>query len=293
MAAKDLALGTVQFGLDYGATNTAGQVSEAEAVAILARAEAAGIDTLDTASAYGDSERVVGNCHAGGRFRIVTKTSPLKRVKIGDEELADISNRFQQSLTALRANSVAALLVHDTGDLLCAGGDRLWALMETWKAERRAAKIGISVYDVPELENVLARFPVEIVQLPLNAFDQRFAQPGLIAKLKANAIEVHARSAFLQGLLLAVPAEVPERLAKLRPAVARWREVCAAAGAAPAAAALAFTRSAGVDRTVIGVQSASQLDEIVAASSRTPVIDFRPFAATDPALADPRRWAAR
>ena len=55
-----LAIGTVQFGLDYGISNTAGRTSVEEAGRILDRARMAGIDTLDTAAAYGDSEQVLG-----------------------------------------------------------------------------------------------------------------------------------------------------------------------------------------------------------------------------------------
>jgi len=59
--ASKIVLGTVQFGLDYGINNIHGQVSEDESFSILKFAWEHGIDTLDTAHSYGNSEKVIGN----------------------------------------------------------------------------------------------------------------------------------------------------------------------------------------------------------------------------------------
>ena len=55
-----LCLGTVQFGLAYGITNTDGQVSEVEVGRLLSKADGVGICWLDTAQAYGNAESVLG-----------------------------------------------------------------------------------------------------------------------------------------------------------------------------------------------------------------------------------------
>ena len=55
-----IALGTAQFGLDYGVANQAGQISPSAAKAILSLATKNELDTLDTAIAYGNSEAVLG-----------------------------------------------------------------------------------------------------------------------------------------------------------------------------------------------------------------------------------------
>ena len=55
-----LALGTVQLGMPYGIANLTGQVSHQQAKAMLQLALTNGIDTLDTAMSYGDSEACLG-----------------------------------------------------------------------------------------------------------------------------------------------------------------------------------------------------------------------------------------
>ena len=71
-----VALGTVQFGLDYGIANEAGQVSLYEAQRVLSLAKGNGIDVLDTAIAYGTSEEILGKVGVDG-FRVVTKLPSL------------------------------------------------------------------------------------------------------------------------------------------------------------------------------------------------------------------------
>ena len=70
-----LALGTVQFGLAYGVSNQEGKVSDSELSAILSLARQLGIDTLDTAQAYGDAEQRLG-AQQTGDFFVVNKLAP-------------------------------------------------------------------------------------------------------------------------------------------------------------------------------------------------------------------------
>ena len=76
-----LSLGTVQLGLNYGISNADGKPSQQTANAILDCAMARGINTLDTAGAYGDSEVVIGSwlrtVERSKRPFIVTKAANL------------------------------------------------------------------------------------------------------------------------------------------------------------------------------------------------------------------------
>ena len=67
-----IALGSVQFGIPYGVTNRGGMTSRQEVREILTVAARSGVDTIDTAITYGESERVLG-AEGCSRFRIVTK----------------------------------------------------------------------------------------------------------------------------------------------------------------------------------------------------------------------------
>ncbi len=246
---KALALGTVQLGLSYGVSNKGGQVPESEARAILAAALELGIDTLDTARAYGTSERVIGGC-ADRSFKTVTKVKT-------PAELAE-------SLRALNAREVHGLLLHREEALLEAEGDLVWNALSDHKREGRVRKIGVSSHSPEALAKILARFPVDLIQVPFNLLDRRFFTPELVARYLEKRVEVHARSVFLQGLLfLDEPRLPPPMKAFAVPTLRRVAEIAKQLGATPARLSLSLaTRHPSIHRTVVGVTSARELREL-------------------------------
>jgi aryl-alcohol dehydrogenase-like predicted oxidoreductase len=291
-APSRLALGTVQFGLDYGVTHGGGRVPEGEIRTILAVAHAAGVDTLDTAAGYGDAEDGLGRVEAGRSFRIITKTIASGEASISDLDIDRIEARFLQSLEKLAIPSVDGVLVHAVADLLAPGGDKLWTRMQGWRAQGLVRRIGFSVYDRVETDAVLARFSPDLVQLPLNALDQRLLRDGTIERLAGRGIAIHVRSIFLQGLLLQNPADTPARLSRTLPLLERWWSMCRDQGVPPLAAALRFGLDIkGIERIIVGVHSAAHLREIIAATQISLTgLDWPALAAHDPGAVDPRRW---
>jgi aryl-alcohol dehydrogenase-like predicted oxidoreductase len=289
-AASRLALGTVQFGLDYGVTHGGGRIPETEIRAILAQAQHAGIDLLDTAAAYGDSEEVLGRSGASQAFRIVTKTLPFAAA--AGDAMARMKVRFRESLDKLAVPAVDGLLVHAAGDLLSPDGEQLWAQLEAWRAQGLVRRIGVSVYDRTEIDAVLARFSPDLVQLPLNVLDQRLLLDGTIARLVDRGIAIHVRSLFLQGLLLQSPAECPPHLAATKPFLQRWWTLCHESDVAPLTAALRFGLAVpGIEKLVVGVHSTAHLAAIISASrADCPELDWATLAAHDSDAVDPRRW---
>jgi aryl-alcohol dehydrogenase-like predicted oxidoreductase len=291
-AASKLALGSVQFGLDYGVTHSGGRVPDADIFHILDLAAAAGIDTIDTAAAYGDAEAALGRVRAGNRFRIITKTIPAKLGTPGALMLNAVEERFRQSLKLLDVPSVDTVLVHAPNDLHAPGGESLWRFLQLCKDEGLARRIGVSIYDETDLTTL--RFPCEpdVVQLPLNVLDQRLLRSGFLARLRDGGAAIHIRSVFLQGLLLTQPADLPKQLRHLQSDIARWSAACGEVEVSPVAAALHFAMSApGVERVVVGVHSLAHLREIIAASvENVPEIDWPSLAVKDPRTVDPRFW---
>ena len=180
-----ITLGTVQFGLDYGISNTNGQVCEREVEKILHIASVNGIDTLDTAHAYGTAEKVLGKFDLS-RFKIVTK--------LFDNDL------LENSLSDMNVSQVYAVMFHRENQI----NDKTWGYFERIKAEGLVEKIGVSAYSPEVLRDIVSKYPVDIVQVPMNILD--FSFYDVIKEMKQKNIEVHTRSAFLQGLLL-MPAD--------------------------------------------------------------------------------------
>lgn len=285
-----IGLGTVQFGLDYGVTNRSGQVPEDEVATMLTSAAQGGIGVLDTAAAYGNAEAVLGRClpHPNP-FMIVTKTLPVSAP-------AAVAAGFTASLERLGVSRVWGLLNHRADDLLA--DDRGPALAH-WLLEQRengrSTKVGVSVYHPDEADTLFARYPFDLVQLPLNVFDQRFLAAGTLDRLLERGVEIHVRSAFLQGLLLAEPDDLPPKAAALAPALRRYRKLLAHHELPPPVAALAFVAGACPPATIIcGATNHWELAEILSAA-RNPIgglPDFRPFAQNDNPLIDPRNWTS-
>lgn len=185
-----LALGTVQFGLNYGISNDSGQTSKSEVKKILEEASSYGVKTIDTARAYGNSEEVLGQTGVH-QFDVVTKLDPAKL------EILGVKKQVQNSLKKLNITDLYGVLFHDAEGAL-ANPEAVNGL-EKLKEEGLVNKIGYSLYTPDELNKLLNKYPLpDIVQVPFNILDKRF-EPQLV-KLHGEGVEIHTRSTFLQGL---------------------------------------------------------------------------------------------
>jgi aryl-alcohol dehydrogenase-like predicted oxidoreductase len=284
-----LALGTVQFGLPYGIANRQGQVSLAEATAILAQAKDHGLDTLDTAIAYGESEMRLGQIGVSG-WRIVSK---LPRLPADCTDVGGwVAKSVSASLARLRVPSLDGLLLHHSADLLGPRREELYAAVMGAKAGGLTRKIGVSIYDPQELDSIDARFVLDLVQAPFNVLDRRFATSGWLNRLKERGAEVHTRSVFLQGLLLLSQDERPARFDRWRALWDMWDGWLAQTGLSPTAACLGFVFGyLGIDRVVIGVDSAAQLAQLLASGGHCQAVPAE-LAAQDLDLINPSRWSS-
>jgi aryl-alcohol dehydrogenase-like predicted oxidoreductase len=292
-----LGLGTVQFGLAYGVTNERGQVPPAEVAAILAAALSAGIDLFDTAAAYGASERVLGNALGSwADVRVVSKLPALATDRIGEAEIEQCRTALEKSLALLRRRSIYALLLHRPDDLRKPGAERLVALLEELKSAGTVAKIGVSVYDRPEIDLALDRLPLDAVQVPVNLLDQRLLRDGTLDRLRRRNVEVHARSAFLQGALLVEPTALPGHFAPYRDRLTAVGIAAERAGLSRLALCLRFVlEQPTIDRVIVGVTGVAELRQsLAAASDPTPLPDgLSALAGDDPRLFNPALWPAK
>lgn len=283
-----LALGTVQFGLPYGVANRAGQIAMGEATAILVCAREHGIDTLDTAIAYGDSEERLGAIGVGD-WRIISK---LPQVPLQTEDVGNwVASCARASLERLQVPNLYGLLLHRPAQLLEPSGDDLFEALRRLKDEGLVRKVGVSVYDPSELASLVNRFPIDLVQAPLNVFDRRLVDSGWLARLSSGGIEVHTRSVFLQGLLLMAPSERPaafDRWPALWAAYDRW------IATNPLTRLEACVRYAvsvpGVSKVIVGVDCMRHLKEIVAAAVGPAPAAPPGLASDDVDLVNPARW---
>ena len=292
-----LGLGTVQFGLDYGVTNAAGRVAPEDVNSILDRAASDGIGTLDTAFLYGESEAVVGRSGRQAAFEIITKTDKVSGARNAGEAADRIERAFEISLSRLGVAGVDGLLVHDVNDLLGIHADAVWRRLTELRATGRARRIGVSVYEGREIDRLIGRFDFDLVQLPFNALDRRLAENGQLSALAARGVEIHARSIFLQGVLLQPPERLPAKLAPLRPVVTAMRESFTRAGLTVMEGLIASVlHQSEIDRIIVGTTSLRDLEEIVSAATRVgrPELAYLPdrWDVSDVRLLNPAMWNA-
>ena len=261
-----IALGTVQFGIDYGINSENGQVQPEEVRSILNYAHSQNIDLLDTAPAYGNSEKVLGVANVQN-FKVVTKTRHFNNAEISNSDIDLLKKDFSCSLTDLRQKSFYGVLVHNADDLLKPGSQKLFDQLENLKKAEKIKKIGVSVYDHKQLQSILENFDIDIVQLPFNILDKRLIDSGMLVKLQNRGIEVHARSVFLQGLLLMSNQDRPRKFHRWNALWKTWHEWLNDNQITALEAAIRHAVSMPeISKVLVGVDTKDQLKEIIIAS---------------------------
>jgi aryl-alcohol dehydrogenase-like predicted oxidoreductase len=289
-----LGIGTVQFGMGYGISGVPVQTPAEEVERILAFGVERKISLLDTASSYGESEEVLGKSLPQGHpFKIVTKTPIYRKKEIDEADARHLESTFLRSLERLRQKKVYALLIHDGNDLLLPGGIHLIEAMRQLREKGLVQKIGVSVYDGEQIDRLLKIFTPDIIQLPINPFDQRLMQTAHLARLKSLKIEIHARSIFLQGLLLMNPGkELPPYFHRVRDQLEDYHQFLKNRSLTPLQASLRFVNNIGeIDFMICGVRTEKELQEIYSAlDGEIRPEDFSKFSLKDESILNPSLW---
>lgn len=246
-----LVIGGAQFGMRYGIANTNGQVRGNEVGAILDLANANGIATLDTAKAYGNSEEVIGNYlkkRPESSWDIITKISSAEK---------DIAAQINDSAEKLTRRP-STLLAHSAKLYLDAQFQK--GLADA-KDRQIIKKTGVSLYREDEINRVTRAVPgTDVVQLPMNILDTRPHRRGLLARLRDRGVEIHIRSAFLQGLFYLPDSVLKSRFADAAAPLNKLKSIAAKAGLTLAGLSLLWLTSLPeISKVIIGVDNKVQL----------------------------------
>ena len=284
-----LALGTVQFGTDYG-INSGIKVDPNEVTNIINCARNNDISLLDTAQLYGSSEKVLGDVNTQD-FDIVTKSRGFDQEAITEKEAMFVINDLHKSLKLLKQKSLYAFLVHHGEDLLKPGGEMIFNQLQTLKKQGLVNKIGISAYIDNQLIEIIDRFDIDIIQLPMNILDSRLINNGLLNKIYAKGIEIHTRSVFLQGLLLMDIDKRPKYFERWSSLWKFWYEWLADNKLSPLEASIRYMISKPeISRVLVGVDNKDQLQKIInAVDGNLPPIPEE-LSTNDPDLLNPGNW---
>ncbi len=288
MLNKRLAIGTAQFGLEYGVANQGGQVSLENARTILEYAHAHGLDSLDTAILYGNSQERLGEIGVSA-WKVYSKLPDVPD-HCNDID-AWIQHMVDESLRLLHIPKLNTLLLHRPNILLSKHGNKIFKALNKLVDKGLIKKIGISIYDPEELNSIVKRFPIDVVQAPFNPIDNRLITSGWLERFKEKNIELHVRSIFLQGLLLMKPDDRPERFNRWTTLWSRWRQWLMDNKLTPLQVCLRHSLSySQIERVIIGINSLPQLEEILLNVDDTYIEIPTELQCDDLNLINPSRW---
>lgn len=285
-----LALGTAQFGLPYGIASGK-QVEQSQVVSILKRATSAGIDTVDTAVTYGESETSLGEAGVTS-FNVITKLPPIEESILGVSSW--IEALVQESLERLRTDSLYGILLHTPSQLLESCGEEIWTSLHALKKGGKVKKVGYSLYAPTELDDLFERHTPDIVQVPYNIIDRRIETSGWMQRLSEEGVEIHVRSIFLQGLLLMSPGTRPKHFEYWSTLWSTWDSWLHEHDVSALETCLSFAlQDERIQKVIVGVDSELQLNEILSASA-TKISEFPlELMSSDVELVQPSRWAVQ
>lgn len=239
-----LGLGSVQFGIPYGISNTDGQTTPAEVGEILSVASINGINTIDTASSYGNAESVLGENRLDN-FQIVSKyMNPPRGVLIEKQLLKTLSD--------LRVNSLYGYLAHQPIEIL--NSPAQWEELKTFQLKKLVKKIGFSLNRPEELDTLLNKgYIPDIIQVPFNYLDNRFET--MMNMLKQKECEIHTRSVFLQGLFFRDPCNLPRYFDLVKPVLSKLQSLELFL---PGALLSFVAEKSFIDKVILGVENKQQ-----------------------------------
>ncbi len=295
MSSKQICLGSAQFGLNYGVTNSKGKLNFEEVKEIINFADDIGINIIDTAQDYGDAEKIIGKCISKKRsLKIISKLRSHENTFFIRDDLSKLQKNLEETLNNLKVDFLECLLLHDENDLFKEGSSYLLEWIEKVKKLGLIKNFGISVYNFKNISEI-QKLNLDIIQLPLSIYNRENFESGFINKLDQIGLKIQARSIYLQGIVLSKPTELPnwvnendyEEHIKFQNKLKKYN-------ISPLEACINYVKSINeIDSIVVGVTSKDELKELKDIWDQD--FDFELFSTLSlpkmsKFLLDPRNW---
>jgi len=281
-------LGSANFNQTYGVKKNI--IKKREIKKLFSLASRNKIKTIDTSPLYDQSEKIIGSLN-NNRFKIISKI-PKIPLNIKRKNISKwIKTKTMASLNNLKIKKFECLLLHNSDSLLKKNGDEIYRGIKKMKKKKLTNKIGISIYDYNKLEKILKKFKFDLIQAPFNVLDRRLAEAGWLKKLKNKNIEVHARSVFLQGILLSKRNQLPKKLKKLNKSWKIWENWLKESKLKPLQVCLSFVfNQHQLDGVIIGYNNNNQLKQTLKLKHKEKNFLIPDLNIKNKKLIDPRKW---
>ena len=168
--------------------------------------------------------------------------------------------------------------------------DVLFNKLSKLKKEGLVKKIGFSTYTPEHVDLLLDNFEFDLIQLPFNIFDVRLIEGGQLQALKNKGVEIHARSVFLQGVLLDFD-NLSDYFLSWKKQFNKYQIMVENSGFSLLEYALNFALNIQeIDKVLVGVNTEKQLREIVGSVKGQEQISFNADPIYDINLLNPSLW---
>ena len=295
---RRLTLGSAQWGMPYGIANRTGPPDGDELAELLTLAREAGVRSIDTARAYGESETRVGRALALHHdWRVITKLAHDVDAPGLDlsENLERVSTSLARSREALGVESIPVLLLHRFAHRHAFGG-KLWRVLLAERDAGRIGQLGVSAANPEEAWAALDDPDIEILQVATSLLDLRLHRQGFFPRARETGRTVYLRSIYLQGLAHLGSTRLPRALGELAGALRTIEGFAAEVGVKPRTLYLAFARELPGVHPILGCETAAQLgqllrdweDEAIDGALLSSLVDRLPTAPAS--LVDPSLW---
>jgi len=269
MKISKLTLGTAQFGHKYGIANINGKPDFNTSIKILNFAWKNGINTFDTAPTYGNSEEIIGSFILSKKLNkkekpvIISKLPAIiKKENLSFDNIYDyIKKQVNLSLKNLKIERIPIYLLHHAPDIFFRDGLVIECLNQI-KKDGLIEKFGISAYNPTEVEASLKFKEIDVIQVPINIFDQRLIKNGLLKKLKRKGYFIFARSIYLQGLFFLPLEKLPKNIELAKEPLIKLRKLIDEYNIDIAKLAFLFIRDLPeITSLVVGTEKKEQVEE--------------------------------
>ena len=291
-----ISLGTAQFGLNYGITNKKGKVNEEIVKKILKIAERNNFKYLDTAQSYGNAEEVIGRCKPKeSKFEINSKLSFNKKGDITENDIARLEQNFEQTLLNLKTKSINSFLVHNVDNLKGAKSKKLLNWLQSLKRRGLIKNIGISIYDIKDLKDSLLD-DINLIQIPVSIYNQKMVKYDYLESLSSRGYLIHARSCFLQGLILTNANKWPTHISKdLKEHHVKTELLAQKNNLTMLDLSLYYIKNLSfLDSIIVGITAIEELEKFICSWKKnnlsSEMIDFKKLSWDNERDVDPRFW---
>jgi aryl-alcohol dehydrogenase-like predicted oxidoreductase len=288
-----ISLGTVEIGMDYGIgpDGTAGRPSEAEAGRLLHAALDLGINLIDTARAYGESEAIIGRTLKARRreFILCSKVSSFHGQSPATGELrSKIMASIHESLRLLQTDVIDLMQLHcAVAEVKVA--DEVISILHDARENGEIRWLGASVYGEEAAYQALQSGAFDCVQVACSMLDRRLER-RFLSEAAVRNLGVVARSVLLKGALTGRYRHLPEPMAPLRECVERLDAVAIRHGMSLPEMAYRYVGTREMPQTaLVGASSVEEVECAVRFAAAGPLPDEAVQAIHEVSIAD-ERW---